>query len=154
VLVPLLVLAVLVGGSLVVEPVRVASGSMSPTYSTGDELLVRRSGLGADRPGRGDVVVLRALDGGGLLVKRVAAVAGDRVGIRDGRLVVNGDVVAEPYVDHARVDGTYFGPVDVPAGSVFVLGDNRSDSVDSRDFGPVPWARVEGLVVLRLWRGR
>ena len=150
----LVVLLVVVGGRLVVEPVRVSSGSMAPTYSVGDELLVRTRLLAGAAPGRGDVVVVQAPGGSALLVKRIAGVAGDRVGIRDGRLVVNGDRVEEPYVDPARVDGTYFGPITVPPGSVFVLGDNRSDSVDSRDFGAVPEDRVEGQVVLRLWRGR
>ncbi len=71
--------------------------------------------------------------------------------MRDGRLFVNGKRVVEPYVVHAEVDGTYFGPVTVPEGQVFVLGDNRADSVDSRDFGAVGSDRLLGTVLVRLW---
>jgi signal peptidase I len=85
------------------------------------------------------------------MVKRVVALAGDRVGLADGRLVVNGQRQSEDYVDLASVDSVYFGPEVVPAGSVFVLGDDRADSVDSRDYGPVPLDRVLGRVLWRLW---
>jgi signal peptidase I len=81
----------------------------------------------------------------------VVALAGDRVGLADGRLVVNGHRRPEAYVDLASVDGVYFGPEVVPAGSVFVMGDDRADSVDSRDFGPVALDRVLGRVLWRLW---
>ena len=95
------------------------------------------------------VVVFRR--DGGLLLKRAVALGADEVSIEDGVLLVNGVPVDEPYVDLSRVDGNYFGPRVVPAGSVFVLGDNRADSVDSRDFGPVPLTALVGRVRLRLW---
>lgn len=143
---------------LVAEPVRVSSASMSPTFNTGDQVLVRKRLLGTIEAGPGDVVVFHrpdsAADADELLIKRVAAVAGDRVGVRDGHLVVNQHRVAEDYVVQAEVDGTYFGPVTVPAGSVFVLGDNRADSIDSRDFGAVPLRWLVGDVLLRVWSGR
>ncbi len=141
----------------VAEPVRVSSASMEPTFGAGDHLLVRKRLLGGAQAHAGDAVVLRGRGAAGpheLLVKRVAAVGGDRVGIRDGRLVVNGVRVTEAYVVHAEVDGTYFGPVTVPDGSVFVLGDNRGDSLDSRDFGAVPTDRLVGTVLVRLWPPR
>lgn len=139
----------------VAEPLRVTSASMTPTFGRGDQLLVRKRLLGGILADAGDVVVFRRPGAepaaGELMIKRVAAVAGDRVGVRDGRLVVNGVRVREAYVVPAEVDGTYFGPVTVPSGSVFVLGDNRADSVDSRDFGAVPVDHVVGNVLLRLW---
>ena len=85
------------------------------------------------------------------MIKRVAGLGGDRVGIADGVLVVNKRQVAEPYVDHDRVDGTYFGPVEVPPRSVWVLGDARAGSVDSRVYGAVPVEEIVGRVLLRLW---
>ena len=88
---------------------------------------------------------------GGLVVKRVAAVGGDTVGIEDGVLVVNGEAEREGYVDYGSVDGFYFGPVDVPPGEVFLLGDNRANSEDSRDFGPVREDEVVGRVLVRVW---
>src|SRR3954471_17983438 len=57
----------------------------------------------------------------------------------------------EPYIDRAEVGGTYFGPIRVPAGAVFLLGDQRFGSVDSRSFGPVPVDSIVGRVVLRVW---
>jgi len=74
-----------------------------------------------------------------------------RLGIEDGILVVNGQPVTERYLDQSRVDGVYYGPVTVAPGCVFMLGDNRANSVDSRTFGPVPAADLVGRVELRLW---
>ena len=144
----LLTVAGSVAGLLPVQLMRVDSGSMAPTVSAGDLLLVQR---GAGPVSRRDVVVVPRPGTGTLLVKRVVAVGGDRVGLEDGVLVVDGAPVCEPAVDPARQDGVWFGPVTVPDGDVFLLGDDRSDSVDSRDFGSVPAADVEGLVHLRAW---
>ncbi|MFF3446557.1 signal peptidase I [Streptomyces sp. NPDC002667] len=135
--------------AFLVEPVRVESTSMEPTLLSGDHLLVDDRAYRDAPPRRGDLVVF---DGSGAtLVKRVVAVAGDTVAIEDGVLEVNGRAVEEPAVDPRTVDGMYFGPARVPAGTVFVLGDNRRHSVDSRQFGPVPVARVTGRVILRWW---
>lgn len=136
----------------VVEPVRVPSGSMAPTVRAGDHVLIEKVSRHLGAPERGELVAFRQPGSGALTLKRVAAVAGDEVGVEDGRLVVNGRPVAESYVDYSRVDGEYFGPVAVPAGNVFVLGDNRGDSVDSRRFGPVPLASLVGTVLLSFRR--
>ena len=97
------------------------------------------------------MIVFTAPGSRSLMVKRVAAVAGDRVGLADGHLVVNGHRVEESYVDLESVDGVYFGPQVVPDDTVFVLGDNRADSVDSRSYGAVPLDDVVGRVMIRLW---
>lgn len=148
-----LVLLALAGLTVVfvAEPVRIPSDSMAPTLRAGDHVLVDKIGLRNRSPARGDLVVFDSPAGDGLLVKRVAGVGGDQVGIEDGVLVVNGSPVAEPYLDQGRVDGLYFGPVTVPAGRLFVLGDNRADSVDSRTLGPVAVHDVVGRVLIRLW---
>ncbi|MGO4258636.1 signal peptidase I [Marmoricola sp. RAF53] len=137
---------------LAVEPMRISSDSMAPTYRHGDEVLVRKAFRGDPEVERGSVVVFRPPGSDALVVKRVAGMAGGQVEIRDGVLFVNDEPVPEGYVDPARVDGTWFGPVTVVEGSVFVLGDNRSDSIDSRDYGAVPLDRVVGTVRTRLWR--
>jgi signal peptidase I len=149
--VPVVVIACLLLGGLVVEPLKVRSDSMAPTFEPGDQVLVLKVGDRSHSPHRGDVVVLSSPGSGERLIKRVAGVAGDRVGIEDGVLVVNGATVRERYVDYALTDSTYFGPVTVPAGEVFVLGDDRANSVDSRSFGPVPTRRITGRVWTRLW---
>lgn len=136
---------------LVFEPFTVRSSSMTPTLLTGDQILAERLTPRFGQLERGDLVVFKAPATRALMVKRVVALAGDRVGLADGRLVVNGHRRAEAYVDLASVDSVYFGPEVVPAGSVFVMGDDRADSVDSRDFGPVPLDRVLGRVLWRLW---
>jgi len=136
---------------VVAEPMRVSSGSMSPSFETGDQVLVEKVGSRAQDPERGDVVAFHEPGSGDLMVKRVVALSGQRVGIVDGVLVVAGDTVKEPYVDRESVDGTYFGPVRVPAGSVFVMGDARAGSVDSRAFGAVPRRAIVGRVLFKLW---
>ena len=144
-------LAALAGVFWVVEPMRVSSASMAPAYGAQDQVLVAKVGIRARDPRRGDVIVLRAPPQGHLMIKRVVAVGGDRVAIVDGVLVVNGRRAVEPYVDPTRVDGTYVGPIRVRHGHVWVLGDDRADSVDSRTFGAVPADAIVGRVLVRLW---
>ena len=81
-------------------------------------------------------------------MKRVVAVGGQQVAIRDADLYVDGRLVVEPQVDHSRVDGLWFGPVTVPDRAVFVLGDSRSGSVDSRVYGAVPLDSILGRVAV------
>jgi signal peptidase I len=153
VLAPLLAVVLLVAFTLlfVAEPARVSSNSMSPTFRAGDQLLVQKFGGRAHHPRRGDVIAFDLPGTSDLVIKRVVGLAGDSIGIADGVLVVNGKPLRESFVDYNLTDATYFGPVHVPAGRVFVLGDNRSDSIDSRTFGPVPADDIVGRVVARIW---
>jgi signal peptidase I len=136
----------------VLEPVHVTSDSMAPTVRPGTYALVLKTAdaVGGLRPD--DLVVLESPDDGTTVLKRVVALGGQEVAIRDA--VVNVDDVErpEPGIDRSAIDGTYFGPVPVPPDTVFVLGDNRGPAVDSRHFGPVPVERVLGRVVF-LWDG-
>jgi signal peptidase I len=133
----------------VAEPMRITTGSMSPSLTPGQHVLTWKLDAGRHEWQPGEIVAFER--GSQVFVKRVVAVGGDRVGIRDGELFVNGRRVPESYADAARIDSVYFGPVSVPAGSVFVLGDNRRNSDDSRDFGAVPTSDIEGRVVGILW---
>ncbi len=142
----LVVLVVLLVTAL--EPLRVTSQSMSPTLDSGDQVLVDKLTGRWRAPAVGDVVVFRDPVGDALVVKRVVALAGQTVGLEDGELVVDGAVRHEPQVDVSRIDSTYFGPVPVPRGAVFVLGDNRAESIDSRTYGPIPVDDLVGRVVL------
>ncbi len=128
----------------------IPSEAMAPTLQRGDRVLVR--GVDGDDVGRGDVVIHAAPEESGIdvVVKRVVAVAGDRVGERNGRLTVNGVLVDEPYL----AEGTrteQLEPMTVPDEHVYVLGDNRPSTLDSRQYGPVPYDDIEGLVVMRIW---
>lgn len=136
---------------VVAEPMRVGSASMAPTLQPGDQVVVDKFTPRLSAPQRMDVVTASAPHSRLTLVKRVIGVGGDTVAIEDGLLFVNGRLVAERYVDHELMDSVYFGPVTVPQGMVFLLGDNRSTSIDSRSFGPVPEASVRGQVRLRWW---
>ena len=133
------------------EPFTVRSSSMSPTLDDGDQVLAEKFTTRFGDLARGDLIVFTAPGDSSLMVKRVAALGGDRVGLADGHLVVNGHRVAESYVDLESVDGVYFGPQVVPDDTVFVLGDNRADSVDSRSYGAVSVDDVVGRVVVKLW---
>lgn len=123
----------------------IPSCAMAPTLQSGGKVAVTSS----TEPGRGDVVVFRVR--GEERVSRVVAVGGDRVESKDGRVLINGAAVDEPFLAPGMTTPA-FGPVDVPAGSVFVMGDNRTNSADSRVFGPLPADDVVGTAK-RLKRG-
>jgi signal peptidase I len=143
------VLALIAIRVFVAEPFRIPSESMAPVLEPGDQALVTKLG---GTPGRGKLVAFHAPRTGEVMLKRVVAVGGDRVGIEDGVLVVNGARQREAYVaDPDAIDSVYFGPVTVAKGSLFVLGDNRANSEDSRDFGAVPADRVIGRATARVW---
>jgi signal peptidase I len=136
----------------VAEVFFVSSGSMSPTLKRGDSVLAARFAYSFGGPERGDLAVLEDPENeAGVLIKRAVGLSGDTVEVRDGFLFVNGERRREPYVDYNLADSTFFGPEKVPAEEVFVMGDNRSNSRDSREFGPVPEEYLLGKVVFRLW---
>jgi len=177
--------AVLAAGVIrpfVVEAFRIPSKAMYPTLLVGDDIFVDKLHR---VPRRGDIVVFRyPLDPSTDYVKRVVALPGDKVGISDGKLVVNGvelplerfqeDCPKGPDGFTAYEDATpcvlaresldgrkypigvqtvlqQFGPIVIPPGQVFVLGDNRDNSSDSRVFGPVPLQDVKGIVLFVWW---
>jgi signal peptidase I len=162
-----------------VKPYAIPSGSMEPTLKIGDRVLVDRAGhrLGA-QPEVGDIVVFHPPAGADAepavcgeptgtapcarptagqshqtFIKRVVALGGDTVAIRDGHVVRNGRMAAEPFAaDCGGVDGCDFPePMTVPEGSVYLMGDNRGASLDSRFWGPVPVSWVIGQARASYW---
>ncbi len=130
-----------------VEPLTVSSDSMEPTIPSGSIVLLFKPAAAAGWIQNGVVVAFTNPVDGHTAIKRVIAGEGQSVAIRDSELYVDDVPVLELFVDHSRIDATYFGPVKVPAGTVFLLGDNRGVSIDSRDFGAVPLTAVQGALL-------
>jgi signal peptidase I len=147
ILVPLAVL--ILCRAFVAEPFGIPSESMEPTLDPGDSVIANKLAYRFGSPHVGDVAVLTGPDGE-VFAKRIVALGGARVEIRDGVLFVDQKPRRESYVDYSRVDGFFFGPARVPKDTVFVLGDNRGDSQDSRDFGPIPVDDLIGRVDVRI----
>jgi signal peptidase I len=146
------VLALAVARPLVLDTFRIASASMAPTLQAGDRVAVDTLADGLAGLRRGDVVAFEDVERPGqVAIKRVVALPGDTVALRDGALLVNARRRPEPYLGAALAGRDFFGPVVVPVGHVFVLGDNRARSVDSRFSGPVPVRALLGRVVARWW---
>lgn len=145
-----ILLAILV--RLFVHVYEIPSDSMLPTLLPGDRILVVRY-LGGE-PRRGDIVVFESPGGTGeLLVKRIVAGPGDLVDSRMGRLRVGGYTVPEPYLQQQAATGEIQSQV-VPPGCVFVMGDNREISLDSRSRGAMPETAIVGRARLILWSAR
>ncbi len=127
----------------------VEGGSMAPGLRSGDYVLISRLAYRSRPPRRFDVVTFRAPgpDGREVAVKRVVAMPGEWVWAWRGQVFVNGGHLVEPYVRSWR--GGLSSPVWVPEGHVYVLGDNRDDSEDSRAWGPIPLSSVRGKAILR-----
>ena len=154
--------AVLAIRAFVIEPYTVPTGSMEPTIQIDDCVLAEKITLafGQDVEG-GDIVVFENPDessGHDVLVKRVIAVAGQTVDLVDGVVYVDGEALEEDYVQGdsyalaaqlAGVEISY--PYTVPEGCVWVMGDNRENSADSRYFGAVETESIIGVVVARYW---
>lgn len=134
----------------VVQPTRVEGTSMEPTLHTGQRLVIEKVSYHLHPPAYGDIVVLK-LEGREHtpLIKRVIATSGDVVAIRNGHVYLNGQMVQESYLDQITV-GELSSMV-VPDGYLFVLGDNRGASNDSRHFGMVPVDNVVGRAIASYW---
>jgi signal peptidase I len=170
------VLAVLVKGFLV-QAFYIPSRSMQPTLDVGDRVVVNRLSYRVGTPQRGQVVVFLRQTGGRAtatespiswvrravaqgfggappgsedLIKRVIAGPGDVVQGSQGRVWVNGRALAEPYLRRGSFTSN-FGPLRVPPGRYWVMGDNREDSSDSRVFGPIPRSALVGHAVATVW---
>ncbi|CAA9467320.1 MAG: Signal peptidase I [uncultured Rubrobacteraceae bacterium] len=136
----------------VVEAFWIPSGSMIPTLQINDRVLVNKFIYRFTEPKPGDIVVFQSVDNEDEdLIKRVVAVAGDRVSVRNGRLIVDGERQREPFTNKKFPDRSFFAPVTVPKDHVWVMGDNRANSADSRVFGPLPKENIEGEAFLRFW---
>ncbi|MFO7291842.1 MAG: signal peptidase I [Actinomycetes bacterium] len=163
--------------TFLIQPFYIPSESMLPTIEINDRVIVNKLAYRFGEPEPGDVVVVlnpaltdeqlqesipeavirSILEAVGVrsrpevdLIKRVVAVEGQTVEVADGRLYIDGVPQEEPYLLEPDIRGT-FGPQVVPEGHVFLMGDNRNSSLDSRAFGPVPVEEIIGQAILRIW---
>jgi len=136
----------------VMEAFWIPSGSMIPTLEIGDRVLVNKFIYRFTEPDRGDIIVFRSVDNPNEdLIKRVVALPGDEIAVRRGRLLLNGEPQKEPFTNKKFPDRSFYARTTVPEGHVFVMGDNRGNSADSRVFGPLPKKNIEGEAFLRFW---
>ena len=134
------------------QPVRVEGTSMMPSLDDQERIFINKFVYRIEPIQRGDIVVFRyPLDPQKSFIKRVIGLAGDHIRIAEGRVYVNGKTVVENYVPGAYQDGRSYPEIVVPNGSYFVLGDHRSLSNDSRDFGPVDASYIYGKAVFGYW---
>lgn len=145
-----------------VQPHQVSGHSMDPTFADGQYLLTDKITYKRSNPHRGDVVVFKAPEdaacpeGTGCdYIKRVIAVPGDTVEVRDCRYYINGSLLPESYIASSVCTGagaaTSGTVLTIPTGYYFVSGDNRPNSSDSRAWGPVPKSNIIGKVFFRYW---
>jgi signal peptidase I len=170
-LVAIVVFAIVVAVLLrtfVVATYSIPSGSMEPTLQIGDRILVNKLSYHLHGVDRFDIVVFSTPPDEGCagppvadLVKRVIGLPGETISLRDGDVYIDGRLLPEPFLSPASRHDTYPGPAHVPfslhqpyripSGDVYMMGDNRAFSCDSRYWGPIPESTIVGKVDMRIW---
>jgi signal peptidase I len=134
------------------QPVKVEGTSMMPSLVDQERIFVNKFVYRLEPIERGDIVVFRyPYDPTKSYIKRVIGMTGDRIRIDSGQVYVNGEALDESYVPPEYTDARTLPEVVVPANSYFVLGDHRSMSDDSRNFGPVNQSFIYGKAVFGYW---
>ena len=164
--------------ALVAQAYWIPSASMEPQLQINDRVVVSRLAYHLHPIRRGDIVVFKSPPGieapsaqpsnpvarvfhdvgvtlgfaqdQTVLIKRVIGLPGDRISASGGRVYIDGERLVEPYLPKGMFT-TSFGPLTVPSGHIWVMGDNRTDSEDSRVFGPVPVRTVVGRAIWKVW---
>jgi signal peptidase I len=151
-----LFISLIISGFIIVflyQPVKVEGTSMLPGLQDQERIFINKFVYRWEPIERGDIVVFHppGPDANKSYIKRVIAVPGDRVQIDEGRVYVNGELQSEPYVPQEYADFRSYPEIRVPAHSYFLLGDHRTSSRDSREFGPVSERFIYGKAVFVYW---
>ncbi|NIK68917.1 MULTISPECIES: signal peptidase I [unclassified Paenibacillus] len=125
--------------------------SMQKTLAEGQRLIEDKWSYRFTPPERGDIVIIHGPESPLRLVKRVIGVPGDIIDVRDGLVVLNGQPLSESYSVGSTMPGRMLLPYTIAPKELFVLGDNREHSVDSRTIGPIAFSSIEGKAVCRIW---
>jgi signal peptidase I len=129
--------------------IRVDGSSMEPTLHNNEFIIINKLAYKFGKPGIGDVIVFHfPRDPGQEYIKRVIGLPGDQVAVKDGRVYVNDQPLNENYI---AAPPAYQNNWEVPANTLFVLGDNRNNSSDSHNWGPVPMSYVVGKAFFVYW---
>lgn len=142
---------------LVLQPHKIKGASMEPNFPDGEYLLTDKVKYRFGEPSRGDVVVFKAPTGEGEeFIKRIIGLPGERIAVRNGRVLLNGQELNEDYIP--EISPTYGGnflqeneTFTIPEGNYFVLGDNRPHSSDSRSWGTITKDKITGRAWLIYW---
>jgi len=146
--VPAIVLAFLIT-HFVGQRTVVLSQSMEPNLRPEQQLIIDKLSYYFRAPERGDIVVVDIPDSDIPYIKRVVGLPGETLEIKDNRLVIDGEVVSESYIFEVRQRD--YGPVQIPEGHIFIMGDNRNNSRDSRVLGPVPIDSILARAWITVW---
>ena len=139
----------------VVQPYEIPSGSMENTIEIGDRVFSEKVSYAFNEPKRGEIVTFTdPSDPNRILIKRVIATEGQVVELKDGKVYVDGTALNEPYTLDKPSENLHSNinyPYTVPRGYVWVMGDNRTNSADSRAFGAVPVSSITGRAFFTYW---
>jgi signal peptidase I len=137
--------------SFVVQPFYIPSGSMEPTLYPGDRVLVNKFLYDFREPSKTDVIVFLPPGSDDKdYIKRIVATEGEEIEVKNGQVYVNGKTKSESYIIN-QYNASNYGPKRIPSENVFVMGDNRPNSRDGREFGPLPTKRIVGKAFMIYW---
>ena len=145
---PAFVIALLIT-CFVGEKTVVLGHSMEPNLHQDEQLIIDKLSYRFHFPERGDIVVVDVPDSEIPLIKRVIGLPGETLEIKGNRVYVNGQLLSEPYL--SDIAQNRYGPIDIPPDHVFVMGDNRNASRDSRMIGPVRISQIIAKAWVRVW---
>ncbi|HHW66803.1 MAG: signal peptidase [Epulopiscium sp.] len=143
--------------TFIYQNTQVIGDSMEPTLQDGNAIIVNKFIYRFQQPKRGDIIAFKySQNPSQHFIKRIIAIEGDKIDIRDGKVYLNDQVLEENYIlepmDTIKIGNMHF-PIVIPKDSYFVMGDNRNVSFDSRytEVGLIPLSYISGKAVLRIW---